>query len=166
MTITFTCPAAPDEIRRVPCDSPSYGLTCTPEERCGYCDDGWMSERTTECPEVQLANPNAAALIRLLGLEDAPGGDIPLDAIPGVLRGLMVALNRESDRDHLVREPSEGRGHEPRVGTDPDSGLPCISCGPKVIDCGNTDEQTVRRLTNLRDLLVWAQERGYDVSWG
>jgi len=78
----------------------------------------------------------------------------------------MVVLAKDDEREHLVREGYAGRAHEPRMEKDPETGLDRISCGCHVIEGGNTDEQTQRRVTNIRTLLTWAQERGFDVSWG
>lgn len=168
MSVTFWCPDAPREYKRVPCDAPSMGLTCEPGDRCGYCDDGWMEEKVTECPEVNFANANASRIVALLQMGDPREeyGDLKCADIPHILRRIMVVLAKDSERNHLIRDGYDGRAHEPRVETDPETGLPCISCGCRVIEGGNTDEQTVRRVTNIRNLLTWAQERGYDVSWG
>ena len=38
--------------------------------------------------------------------------------------------------------------------------------GPRVVGCGNTDEQTLRRLASLEALAVWAQDNGREISWG
>jgi len=168
MSVTFWCPEAPREYKRVPCDAPSMGLTCEPGDRCGYCDDGWMEEKVTECPEVDLANANARQIVALLQMGDPNEeyGDLKVEDIPSVLRRIMVVLAKDGEREHLVRETFDGRAHEPRMMKDPETGMDRISCGPRVIDMGNTDAQTVRRVTNIRNLLTWAHEQGLDVSWG
>lgn len=164
MSITFFCPEAPSHHRRVPCDSPTMGLTCTPEERCGYCDDGMMDERVTECPEANFANENALNILSLLGLDRDFYGEISVEAIPYVLRRCMVALARDDSRAHLIEEPRESWGRVEVI--EMGNTLARISTGPRVIRMGNTDEQTIRRVTAVRDLLVWAHEHGHKVCWG
>jgi hypothetical protein len=165
VTAAFWCPDAPRETRRVPCDSPDYGLTCTPDERCGYCDDGWTTKTVTECPDFDLSNTNTRALETLIGVGDDCFGGVEVEDIPTVLQRVMGIINRPASRNHLIHPFSESRGHEPRVVQDEETGLDRISTGPTVIDCGNTDEQTLRRLRSFQRLLVWAQEHGYAVSW-
>lgn len=164
MSITFFCPDAPSHHQRVPCDSPSYGLTCTPEERCGYCDDGMMDERVTECPEVNFSNDNALNILAILGLGRDYYGEIGVEAIPYVLQRCMVVLARESSRSHLVFDTYEAGG-ERRMAIN-DNGMPEIRTACRVINMGNTDEQTVSRIERVRDLLVWAHERDFKVCWG
>lgn len=165
MSVTFSCPQAPSKTERVPCDSPSYGLTCTAEERCGYCEDGMMWSRTCEAPEVNFANGNAAGILNLLGMSWEPFGDIPANDVPVVLRRILRVLNVESDRAHLVSESTDGFAFEEPILVE-DDGVTRITRGCRVIRCGNTDEQTTRRLLGLQDLLVYAADRGFSVSWG
>jgi len=169
MSVTFWCPNAPSKRERVPCDSQeNYGLTCTPEDRCGYCDDGWLDERTTDCPEVNWSNQNAGDVLRLLGLYNPEGlwGEMAVAEIPAVLQRILLVSNKASSRQHLVRETTDTQNVRTRIAVG-DDGLPTITTtGPRVIDFGNTDDQTLRRLGQLRTLLVWAEEHGFDVSWG
>ena len=164
MSITFCCPEAPSRHERVPCDSPTLGLTCTAEERCGYCDDGMMDERVTECPEANFANANATDILRLLGLEPSGWGEIEVVAMPSLLQRCLVVLARESSRGHLIHDASESGG-ERKMTVNAD-GMPEIGTSCRVINCGNSDEQIVRRVTSVRDLIVWAHERNYKINWG
>jgi len=164
MTATYWSPDAPREKKRVLCESPQHHIPCTPEEPCGYCDDGYQTRWFSDCPSVKLSNANTRDIGGLLGLGRETCGTIRHADIPAILRRIMVVKAKDSERAHLVRESSDTRGPT-RVVQD-DNGVDRISTGPRMIDCGNQDAHTIARLNALQHLLVWAQERGYDVSWG
>lgn len=131
---------------------------------------GWCkgTEKVSTAPEANFANASARGVLTLMGQDsnDLWGGLEP-EEIPAVLQRLMVAMNRDNARSHLVREGSDGRAFDqPRMVTDPDTGLSTISRGCRVIDGGNTDEQTLRRLGAIRELLSHAHEHGFTVAWG
>jgi len=118
--------------------------------RCdAYCNG---QEEVSEAPECNWANVNALNVMRLLGLQADYCGEIAIETLPRLLQRLMVALNSERRRSHLVEAPEEfggeGTGH-------------CHT-----IFCGNTDEQTVRRLESFRKLVVYAKEHNYRIVWG
>jgi hypothetical protein len=150
---------------RVPCTSPAMGLSCTPECRCGYCDDEGM------CDEPDFTMPwcdfsVGSDLRALVGLPADGEGTVPADQVPAVLRRILRALNVEADRAHLVEEGYEGPAlATPRVTTDPETGLATLSRGCHVISGGCTDEMTVRRLVSLQKLFTYAADNGYTVRW-
>lgn len=163
MGTTFSCPEGPETFKRVPCTSPAMGLTCTPEERCGYCDeDGSCMDPSYEQPWCDFSV--GSALLALLALPPEQDGTVPAKEVPAVLRRILRALNVDADRAHLVEDGYDGPAHEPHVVEDED-GLPRISSGCHVISGGNTDEQTVRRLTQLQKLFVYAADHGFSVRW-
>lgn len=169
MSVTFGCPEAPTE--RLPCpwcgeggrwvDRPDM---LTPEGRCDQWCDGTVEESVA--PEVNLSNHNAGNILHLLGLFDpeGPWGSLSVEEIPAVLQRCMVVLARETRRAHLVEDTFEEGGQRRLVVNE--EGLPEIQTGCRVIHCGNTDEDTVRRIEALRDLLAWAHEHGLRVCWG
>jgi len=135
-------------------------LTCSP-----HCNG---TQETSVAPEANFANASARGVLALMGQDasDLWGGLEPA-GIPAVMQRLMVAVNRDNARSHLVREGSDGRAFDKaRMVTDPDTGLSTISRGCRVIDGGNTDEQTLRRLGAVRELLSYAHEHGFSVCWG
>lgn len=141
----------PDEMAR---------LTCSP-----HCNG---TQDTSLAPEANFANASARGVLALMG-QDASDlwGLLEPAEIPAVMQRLMVALNRDDAREGLVSEGSDGRAFDKaRMVTDPDTGLSTISRGCRVLDGGNTDEQTLRRLGAVRDLLSYAHEHGHTVSWG
>lgn len=102
MSTTFTCPEAPSTSRRAPCTSPELGLTCTADERCGYCDEGWEEQYMTEAPECNFSEDNARALLALLGIQWDAHGQIPAHEVPVVLRRILRVTNVDGDRGYAV----------------------------------------------------------------
>ena len=134
-------------------------VTCDP-----YCSGEYQAGTL---PELNLANGNARQVLALVGLPSEEYGKVAHADIPAALRGIMLAMNKDSDRAPLVRESSERYAFDtPVVMEDADTGLPTITRGVKVIDFGNTDDQTMSRLIRLREVLVAASSGGFDVHWG
>lgn len=146
MSVTFSCPNAPMTDVSEACNT----LDCVFGNRCPYCDDGVVKYRTSSAPSCNFANGNAAAILKLVGLKVDSWGDIDVSVVPMVRTTILGLLNSERSRRHLVREPqtSQAPGHA------------------KLIDFGNGDDQTMRRLMDLDALLAYAEEHGYTVSWG
>ncbi len=167
MSVTFTANGAPCESVRRPCSSPSMGLTCTAEERCGYCEDGqeWADEYAV--PPVDMTNAMARIVFNLLGVEGDSEhglvGSIEHAALPFLLQRCMVVLGKEG-----VRAPHLSEGGEVprtvRVGVRED-GLPTLTTGARVIEAPVGDERVVRCVTQLRDLLSTCAQQGWGVSW-
>jgi len=147
---------------------PSMGLPCTIEERCGYCDDGMTDVDVCNAPTLQFSNGTAAGLQRLLGIPFEEWGDIPREEIPSFLRRFMLLLSDDSARAGVVEPPSDTRGKVTTKVTTNEDGLPEIVTqgGCRVINLGTSDEQTVRRLTALRELFVRAHRNDSGISWG
>lgn len=157
MSVTFHIPQAPKDANVIDCDFPG----CVEGNRCGYCADGLEVIDTSETPEANFTNANAHNLLMLLGeipTEDVYGSWALAD-LPIVRRAIMRA--RAGSRVHLIREASESRGVKVVNGP-----VPTIERGCKVIDCGNTNEQTLRRLATLEKVIIYAQEHGWEVHWG
>ena len=164
MSATFWCHAAPRHEVRTPCDSPD----CTPEGRCGYCQDGVEVEDISESPEFNLSEGHTSALVRVLGLEhEGCCGQVDAPDIPDVRRRILATLNQASRRTPHLRESADYRSpvqtevvHEGNLARIEQRG------GCRVIECGLDDEDLCLRLGLFDKLLAYAQEHGYDVSWG
>lgn len=141
MSVSFHCPDAPVRTVIRPCDLDG----CTPDERCGYCEDGVLVEVVRELPEINLANANARAMLRLLGLEDEYlGGQLAPGAIPAVRQRILRLRNSARARSSAVRlAVDDGRVHEG----------------------GLSDDSVLDRLERLDELLAEAQRRGWSVAW-
>lgn len=127
-----------------------------------FCQGGYEE---SEAPEVNLSNANAAGILALLGFQ---GEDLGCGSAPATLirHKILFALNR--DRSHLVSEATFTPGGTRTIIGVNEDGLPAIQrMGPSVIDCGNTDEQTLHRLQSLQRLALWAQDNNLPtISWG
>ena len=167
MSVSFWCPDAPQN--KVACkyckqDREYYGEDARENERGGCCTpvcDGTRME--SESPDPNFANTNARAILQLLGM-DAEYLCGSCDAAT-MRQRLFVARN--SDRSSALRDGYElSPGHLGTVVVERD-GIPTIErrgCG--IIEGGNTDAQTLRRLDALDELATYAQENGFEISWG
>lgn len=166
MSMTFCCWEAPRKV--VPCWYCEHYKSTSPDLLVdGKCDRFCPgTEEVSEAPELNLSNDSALGILGLLGLPRQDGGTVEAQEVPDVLRKVIRALNVEADRQGLVREGYDERAHEARIERDAETGLPTISTGCRVVSFGTTDEQTVRQLTVLRELLVYAADRGLPVGWG
>jgi len=166
MSVTFGCPDALAHEESRACDFPG----CKPGDRCGYCQDGIEFERISDAPECNFCNENARNLLDLLDLPcDEPGlyGCVEVEDLAALRRRIMFLTNSEAKRAHLVTE-TQVIGGEKRVRSVLDGNvvrLERTSIG-RVIRCGNTDDQTLRRLGQLDRLLEFAQVSGFRVTWG
>ncbi len=161
MSITFWIPAAPKDAEVVDCDFPG----CVEGNRCGYCVDGMDVIDTSEAPEVNMSETNAAHLLALLSqtTHDDEFGSWQVGYLPMIRRAIMRIRANANSRKHLVNEVSET--FNVRVVNGPD-GVSAIERGCRVINCGNTDEQTMRRLDKLEAVVIYAQVHGWEVHWG
>lgn len=149
MSVTFGCSNAPHRYVRRPCSSPDMGLTCTPEDRCGYCIDGFEDYHESDAPTVNMSYATARTVFSLAGVHgDVVYGRIPHGNIPTVLRTIMVALNTGRAESHTT-PASVGFG----------------ALGAKVIDVGTDVDRVEYWVERFRGLLVYAADHGYDVDW-
>jgi hypothetical protein len=186
MSVTFWCPDAPSttevcewcaRTRKDRDDVPALDGAWV-QDMDALTDDQWAQARcnpwcqgtrqVSSAPEANFANANARGVLALMGLDsDDLCGSLESTEIPAVMQRLMVAMNRDDARSHLVAPTVDRRAFDqPRVVEDPDTGLSTITRGCRVIECGNTDEHTLRRLGFVRDLLSFAHIDGYSVVWG
>ena len=150
MSVTFSVPTAKISYQSTPCDFPG----CVPGNRCGYCDDGVETQRVSEAPEANFANVNARALLVMLALptDDYLCGAVEASVVPMVRATIFTTLNLRRLRAPADRETKTTRGSR---------GLGCT-----IIEAGNTDEDTMRRLMDLDAVFAWAEEHSTTVSWG
>ena len=163
MSVTFSCFEAPRET--LPCE---FCVEAVAEKwdtngRCDRFCTGTMTETTA--PEVNFANANAQAVLSLLGLGGDLWGGCEADELGGFRQRILRARN--SDRSDAVVVPSELEpGHAGTAVVTEDGMTRIERRGPRMVCFGNTDEQTLRRLTALDRLAAWAQKRDFAISWG
>jgi len=143
------CPDAGSH--EVPCEFCARYRVESPEYLVdGKCDrycTGFQTEYHS--PLVSLSGYNTAVILGMLGLPVEEYGSIPVAEVPEVLRRVIRALNVERVRAPAIEEPFEERG----------------ALGCRAVGFGNTDEDTVRRLTSMQTLLVFAAKNGFEVVW-
>lgn len=168
MSITFQASTSKTTVVKQPCTFTG----CCAAERCGYCVDGVEEDFVNEA-SVNFANTNAINLGRLLEIpglcESEPDfcGTIPASMVGTLRQRIMLAKNSPTNRAHLVDEPSETPGGWAGVRLEKvDNVVTIVRMGPKIINCGNTDEQTIRRLEALDKVLAWAQINNDSIEWG
>jgi hypothetical protein len=128
-------------------------------------------EKVSTAPEVNFANANARGVLGLMGQDPSElWGTIEVKDIPAVMQNLFKPANSRNSRSHLDVEPSDSQTEiASKVTVDPETGIPTISpprltC--RVIDVGNTDLDTLRRVNAIMNLLSEAHKGGFDVCWG
>jgi hypothetical protein len=167
MSVTFQCFDAPR--KQVPCRFCDEPWADFPEGngKGGKCDAYCTGfEEVSEAPEVNLSSVNAEGILHLLGWterEDIWGGSCS----GGEMRQRIFRA-RNVGREHLVEEPFDLPGGHAGVETEVvgNNVVRVQRMGCRVISGGNTDEQTLRRLASLEALAVYAQEHGFEISWG
>ena len=131
--------------------------------------DFWHAGLDSSEDTLNYANGNAHNVLKMVGLPTDNGlyGTLKAGDIPGVLQRLMLAINKPEARAHTVYDGFDSRAFpHGKIVHNADTGLPTITRGCRIIDMGNTDAATLRRLTGLRTFLAAAYEGGHDVHWG
>jgi len=164
MSVTFCCFDAPRT--QVPCPFCQDWLErgwIKEGERCDQFCTGF--EERSEAPEVNFSQGNVADILRLLGFT-TEGGDLYGSCSGGEMRQRIFRA-RNANRSHLVREPEYIPGGSAGVETVQEGNVVRVQrMGAACYIGGNTDEQTLRRLTDLEALAIYAQEHGFEITWG
>lgn len=163
MSVTFWCPEAPR--KRVPCQFCEDWLKkgwLQEGERCDARCDG--TEEVSEAPEANFSQGNAASVLRLLGFPT--NGNDMYGSCGGTELRQRIFKARNIDRSAAIQAPLHLKGGDRGVRVSHEGNVATMErMGAEVFHCGNTDEQTLRRLDNLEALAVWAQEHDQEVSW-
>ena len=184
MSVTFWCPEAPrteevcewcarvrtERSERAAFDGSwvEAGQELSSAEWATVTCDPWCSgiRQVSMAPEINYSNLNARGVLGLLGQDvTSLEGSFDLAEIPAVMQRILFVVNRADVRAHLVYDAYE-EADAPHIVLSVGSQAPRVAGGCRVIECGNTDAQTVRRLEQVRDLLSYACQHGLAVSWG
>lgn len=147
MSTTFFVPDSPESTQQVPCD-----MFCTPEDRCGYCDNGFIEEVVAEAPSLNVSS--GETLLETLGFSPEVQGTWEVSDLPNVRRAIVRALSRTL--------PTFEGYEEQTVHVEGERIVP----GCRVIHGGNTADQITRRLETLDKVVRWAQDHQMGVAWG
>lgn len=150
MSVTFSCPGS--GYKTVPC---SY---CAAARDAGYikadenCTPGCDgTERVYDAPECNFANGNAYVVLGALGLANEElYGHVENKDLPALRKKIIRAMNSSRTVSGMVRPSEEFTGAK----------------GCKVIQCGTPEESVLYRFNALLTLAAYAQEHGYDITWG
>ena len=166
MSVTFMSVGAGVVSYRRPCSFPDLGVTCTAEERCGYCDDGfeWVNDYPT--PPVNMSNFMARVVFDLLAIEGESEhglvGSLAHNALPFFLKRCMAVLANEGLRAPYLGGVVKLRPTQVVKG---EGGLPTLTPGPLVYMGGLSDERVVHAVEQVRDLFSTCARNGWGVSW-
>lgn len=171
MSTTFNILGLPREMVPCPWCAEAKAEGTPQNEHGGYCDP-WCNGTTID-PHghwVNLAEANAASMLRLLGVRCDSASDLYGQIEAGDLRQrIFLARNQPAAREaHTFEGYEVAGGHAgTKVVTDEETGLARIQrMGAGYISGGCSDEQIVRRLGQLDDLAKWAQDNGYTtITW-
>ena len=131
---------------------------------CDYCEGkGQRNEFVSDAPEMNVSNPNAYEIQRMLGLEPDDSGMIENKDLPNFMRRLLQLKN--SDTSQYTSPGSDTQG-QMQTGKD-DDGMDTIGrSGPRMIDMGRSDTQVNRYIDDLLEIFKFAQDNDADVGWG
>lgn len=173
MSMDIWVPDAPRTKQRVECWY-CDGIGKDPMDRqytCSLCDgEKTIEKEISDAPEYNLSNSNGAMIMDLLGFdtEDNYAWTIPVEQLPEVRRRIIWLLNNPEALARGERAPSDTQAVRRERYKDPETGLDAIRTerGPRMIDFGIDVEYIKRRLNNMLEVVMWAQERGLEVVVG
>lgn len=146
MSITFW--VAKQTLTKVPHPCPECGGKGA--ENCNWCIDGVVTDYTSDCADLNLANGNARALLCQIYPEGATScGEWSLIAIPEIMHRIMKIKNTKQV-SALVSETTEY--HNPGRAT--------------LISMGRSQEQVSRYYDVMLQILKDAQRLESTVIWG
>lgn len=150
MSVTFSPSGKPFEV--LPCkyceESVAMGWTA-PGERCHPGCPGTM-HGYAGAPECNYANGNARELLEALGQADEElCGRVKHEDLPGFISRIIRVVNSRGIN-------SMARAEQESVGAQ----------GCRVITCGSSSDRWIERFTGVMNVAKWAQENGFDISWG
>jgi len=144
MSITFY-PSNDWQMKEIPC---TYCKVCDMDSD-PFCT-GVIRE--PDCPNINMANGNAYAMLALLGLPtDDCCGDVTAENLPSVLRAIIKAQNVSARRQDATATPYESGG--------PGTG----QC--RVVYCGRDEDYISMRLRELMTLAQHCQENDCGFYW-
>lgn len=150
MSIDIFCPQSPQVLLEQH-DCSVCGAEGQSRPRCPYCKGTGTIKFYGPKVRLNLANSNATAIFRLLGIQNPNCyGEWKNEEIGGLRQKILYAINSKNHRSAETL---------PAVDT---AGQP----GVRMISPGRDDDYLVRKLRMLDQVLKQAQENGWSVVWG
>lgn len=119
-------------------------------ENCNWCIDGVVTDHSSDCADMDLANANARALLCQLYPEGAEScGEWPLSLLPEINRRLLRIINTKQ-ASALISETT----------TYANPGRATL------IEMGRSQEQVARYYSTLLHIIKDAQRLESSVFWG
>jgi hypothetical protein len=109
-----------------------------------------------------MANGNAFAFMRLMGLEPDDCGTLAAEDLPSYAARALELMNRPALRQLELR-PGTCRQSMKTVA---EGNVVSIVRGPKIFEGGLSDEQVLRYASTFHSLATQAHQGGFAVSWG
>lgn len=132
-------------------------------EDCPNCDGtGRIEDWVSDGPEMNVANSNGYEIQRMLGLEPDEYGQIENKDLPTIMQKLMRLKN--GDTAAHTKDGSTEQGEMRKRNND--DGTTSIGRGPTMMDMGRSQSQINSYIDRLMSIVKYAQNNGYDVSWG
>lgn len=129
---------------------------------CEMCKgSGKVKEYKTEFGELNVANSNAFEILSMLGVEQDYAGAIEKKDLANIRRRLIMIKNKGVEDHTSDTEVSQGK---PRATKD-DNGISRISRGPTVHNIGRTNDQVMRYIDKLLNIIDFAQKNDAIVVW-
>lgn len=149
------------EVKDVTCQN-CNGTGQDHEQRCMYCSGtGKYEEYIPTGPELNVANSNAYAICQMLGIKPDYSGIIFNKDLPAIMRRLVQLKNTNINAYTVQSSISKGPARHVK-----DGDIDRITTGPTIVDFGRSNEQIMRYINQLMDLVKFAQQNNADISWG
>ena len=142
-------PPTRGDVARVCCGHSAGEHPCDTETGLAPCVHGCCDDFRSAVPSANFANTNARAVLRVLRLPGDESGALQHQELPAVQRRLIALLNMGQLREEMYRDPVAD----------------AAGAGPRFYDGGTDDDQALRRLRAVQEVITYARRNGYGVYW-
>lgn len=151
-------------------DIPKDNIDNVEPIKCRACNGEGETEETDVGPELNVANRNANVLLQVLGFEVDPSdlyGQVDNSKLPELRRTIIKLLNKDGISRYSI-EPHKSGGNFDRRSIKGDDGITRIAARKTsgMYDMGLSEERIRRYLTDMLEIIEYAQKNSLDISWG
>ena len=145
------------------CDGTGKEKYGNSEYPCGYCHGKkTYTKHGSTAPELNVSNVNGWEIQKMLGLDPDYAGTIYNKDLPNVMRKLIRLKNQGVEQHTQAPSVEQGKATHWKD----DRGISHIIAGPKMHDAGRSNEQVMRYVDKLIELVQFAQKNNAHISWG